>query len=321
MSPLTERARRFIDAGIGVLSVRTDGTKRPTLPEWAFLQGRFATLDEITDWFNTPAGIALVCGGVSGNLEALDIDAPSLVDEWIMAVGRLHAGLVERLVYVETPTGGAHFWYRHMDAPMGNKKLAQELRTDDNGRPRPYTLIETRGQGGYAIAPGSPAACHTTGRTYDLKRGSFGDVPRLTIGERLCLLDAARGLGTWTPPAPIAHFPRGEQSGDRPGDVFNAEARWDIILGPHGWRVDHAAGDETFWRRPGKGDGQSATTGYAGSNVLYVFSSNAYPFEPEQSYTPFAAYALLEHGGDYQAAARALKGKGYGAAPRAAVGA
>ena len=39
-------------------------------------------------------------------------------------------------------------------------------------------------------------------------------------------------------------------------------------------------------------------------NVLYVFSSNAAPFEPNQAYSPFAVYTLLEHGGDWERAAR-----------------
>jgi hypothetical protein len=99
--------------------------------------------------------MAAICGRVSGNLEAVDIDAPNLVQAWRTGVERLRSGLLDRLVQVETPTGGAHYWYRHLDVPMGNKKLAQESRTDDNGRDRPYTLIETRGQGGYALLPGS----------------------------------------------------------------------------------------------------------------------------------------------------------------------
>ena len=45
---------------------------------------------------------------------------------------------------------------------------------------------------------------------------------------------------------------------------------------------------------------------------MYNFSSNADPFEADQHYTKFAAYALLKHGGDYSAAAKALAELGYG---------
>jgi hypothetical protein len=73
-----------------------------------------------------------------------------------------------------------------------------------------------------------------------------------------------------------------------------------------------------YWKRPGKeGPGWSATTGYChgadGAELLRVFSSNASPFEEGKAYGKFRAYALLHHGGDYQAAARELASKGYGA--------
>jgi hypothetical protein len=57
----------------------------------------------------------------------------------------------------------------------------------------------------------------------------------------------------------------------------------------------------------------SATTGYAGGASLYVFSSNAPPFMPGEGYSKSAAYALLEHGGDFSAAARELARSGAGA--------
>ncbi len=46
--------------------------------------------------------------------------------------------------------------------------------------------------------------------------------------------------------------------------------------------------------------------------LLHVFSSNAAPFEPSQTYTPFAVYALLEHGGNFTEAAKSLARQGYG---------
>jgi hypothetical protein len=78
------------------------------------------------------------------------------------------------------------------------------------------------------------------------------------------------------------------------------------------------AGEVTYWRRPRKdGAGWSATTGAceskAGKQLFYVFSSNAAPFEAGTPYSKFGAYALLNHGGDFGAAAKALAGLGYGA--------
>lgn len=104
--------------------------------------------------------------------------------------------------------------------------------------------------------------------------------------------------------------------GDRPGDQFNARAGWGDILAPHGWRVYRATGGATYWTRPGKPAGISASTGFcraeSGRDLLYVFSTSAAPFDAETSYSRFAAYALLNHRGDYPAATRALALTGYG---------
>ena len=70
-------------------------------------------------------------------------------------------------------------------------------------------------------------------------------------------------------------------------------------------------------KRPGKdGPGWSATTGRCrneqSGELLYVFSGNASPFEPERAYSKFATYTLLDHNGDFKAAAKDLAEQGYG---------
>jgi hypothetical protein len=112
------------------------------------------------------------------------------------------------------------------------------------------------------------------------------------------------------------HFNAGE-SGDRPGDDFNRRASWAEILEPTGWKIARDLGEEMRWTRPGKDEGASATTGYCKSDVsgdmLHIFSSNAPPFHGGESYSKFSAFALLNHAGDFSAAAKALVAKGYGA--------
>ena len=85
----------------------------------------------------------------------------------------------------------------------------------------------------------------------------------------------------------------------------------------HGWTNVYTRDGTTYWRRPGKDIGISATTNFGGADLLYVFSSST-EFEAEKSYTRFGAYAVLNHGGDFHAAARALAQQGYGqkAAPK-----
>jgi hypothetical protein len=127
-------------------------------------------------------------------------------------------------------------------------------------------------------------------------------------------------LNRWVEPAPVNVSPRRqsriEPRTDRPGDHFSSEATWSEILGPHGWRCDSQSGSAQHWCRPGKDTGCSATTGFCesadGIDLLYVFSTNAEPFEADGAYSKFAAYAVLEHEGNYVATAQALRARGYG---------
>src|SRR5262249_18791191 len=82
-----------------------------------------------------------------------------------------------------------------------------------------------------------------------------------------------------------------------------------------GWTFYRQSAGTQGWTRPGKARGISATTGLrdkCGKDLLHVFTSNAYPFEPDQSYDKFAAFALLAHDGDFGAAAQALLAAGWG---------
>jgi hypothetical protein len=111
--------------------------------------------------------------------------------------------------------------------------------------------------------------------------------------------------------------PASSASADRaglPGHEFEQKAAWHEILKPHGWTLvkDKSRHGIERWARPGKNprEGHSATVGAVGDN-LYVFSSSAYPLD-EGHYTKFRAYTFLNHGGDFNAAAKDLAKQGYG---------
>jgi Bifunctional DNA primase/polymerase, N-terminal len=305
-------AYRLLGAGLSVIPVRADGRKRPAV-SWKPYQARLPTTEELAQWFRLrPMGLAVIGGEVSGNLEILDFDVHALIDPWAQMVHDLCPGLLARLPQVQTPSHGRHVYYRCL-VIAGNQKLAQ--RPSENGRPE--TTIETRGGGGYAIVPPSPPGCHPLHKPYVLMQGDLAAIPTIMPDERITLLNAARSFDGYVKPERIVSdrfpSPPSQLHGDRPGDVFNARADWPAILEPHGWIMVGQHGDMTFWKRPNKREpGISATTNYAGSFLLYVFSSNAWPFEPDTAYSKFAAYSLLEHGGDFAAAAKALSRRGYG---------
>jgi len=116
-----------------------------------------------------------------------------------------------------------------------------------------------------------------------------------------------------TPDAPYT-LPAGP-TGGRPGDDYAARGSWGELLAAHGWVHESTMGEEQRWRRPDKrkGAGISATIGHKGRDILYVFSSSVPPFEAQKGYSKFHVYTLLEHDGDFRAAAKALAAQGFGA--------
>lgn len=303
-------AKRYTAAGLSVLPIRADGTKAPAIRSWQELQARIGTEAELDSWFSNGCGIGVIAGAVSGGLEILDFDAPGIFERFTAAVDTVSPGLLERLPHIATPGDGHHLFLRCSDVD-GNQKLAMSAANK--------VLIETRGQGGYVLTVGSPARCHTSGRLYQHVDGpAIEDVPTISADDRDILLRVARSFDEREQvEAPAAAAPRPERTGLPPGDDFAARTSWHEILTPHGWTCVA----DGLWRRPGKTTGVSASTkatSKAGNELLRVFSSNAHPFEADTSYGKFAAFATLNHSGDFAAAAAALGSNGFGeqTAPR-----
>lgn len=309
ISPAVEMAYKLIHAGLSIIPIAPNGTKKPTI-KWKIFETRFPTAAEVAYWFQPGrVGIAIVAGAISGNLEILDFDDGDVFDPWQNLITALFPLLMPLFPVVQSPSGGFHVYYR-CQTIAGNQKLARWQ--DAQGRPG-KVRIETRGEGGYALTPYSPPACHRLNRCYRMLQGNLCEPPTVTEAARATLLDASRAFDE-SYERPLPHYPSristGAVSRERPGDRFAATHQWEDILVPHGWRPLRTGRDGvTSWVRPGKalGEGISATTGHDGYDVLYIFSTNALPFEPLRGYSKFSAYAWLNFRGDFSAAARALR--------------
>lgn len=162
----------------------------------------------------------------------------------------------------------------------------------------------------YVITAGSPATCHPSGKTYKLINGDLKSIPTITPTERDILLSCARSFNQYVKPAQhVARERQKKTPGLKPGEDFNRRGDVRALLENHGWRRLKSSSQGELWARPGA-DHTSATL--FGDGSLYVFSTNAHPFEHERSYSPFAIFATLNHAGDYPAAAKALAAQGYG---------
>ncbi|MEU5965938.1 hypothetical protein ABZ777_32435 [Micromonospora parva] len=143
---------------------------------------------------------------------------------------------------------------------------------------------------------------------------------RYTVAQLQAALDAV--MARIAPPeptptvgTPLLAGPTGTRAAGQvaPGEDFNARADWSQILTPAGWREHYRSDDDvTYWTRPGKPTGISASTNALGTDKLHVFTTSASPLEGDESYSKFGAYAALHFGGDHKAAAKALGKQGYG---------
>lgn len=317
-------AQEYVSAGLSVLPITQD--KLPftqLLPElngkksWKPFQSGKADESTLNHWFNNGYNvpkIAIICGKISGNLELIDVDMKAdpdkqIWDEYVQIVEALQSDLLEKLVIETTVSGGYHIIYRCEIPVPGNQKLAKNTTGE--------CLLETRGEGGYFVCAPSPG--------YELKQGSFTNIPVITKAEREILINAALSLNRHVPQtepekqketkAQFVGKEAVQHRGISPFDDFNERGDALLLLKNHGWTEVFRREGAVYLRRPGKDRGISASFGHIrnAQNVpyFYVFSTSTV-FDSEKIYFPYAVYALLEHGADFKAAARALLAQGYG---------
>lgn len=290
---MIEIATNYLASGLCVLpAVRAE--KRPALSGWKAFQSRLPNQQQIEHWFSGDVdALCIVAGSISGNLEVIDFDREAdQFEEWAALIPE---PLLSRLVIERTQSGGRHVAYRAQEPICGNMKLSQAERDG-----KVVTLIETRGEGGLFLCDPTPG--------YTLEQGSLTELPILSADERETLLEAAWSLNCYQVPTVGPATVTDTHGQLRPGDDFNQRGEVRDVLRRHGW-VLVRSGKNEYWRRPDKASGWSATFK---DRVLYVFSANAAPFEPNHAYSPFAVFSFLEHGGDYEAAAKDLRSEGYG---------
>jgi len=328
---LLDAALKYSEAGLSIIPCHKE-SKAPTLREWKPYQSRIADPKTIRQWFSSKGkdkALAVICGKVSGNLEVLDFDCEGdLLNPFSQQVNEKAPDLLSRLVLTQTQSKGFHIAFCCPGiATPGNRKLAQRgIRVSGPGT-HPYKgknftarkydndwyivvdLIETRGEGGYFLAPPSPG--------YSGLHGNLSELNNITPDERQILLNTALSLNEWVEPHEIQTGYRASNNGPKlPGQDFDERGDFEAVLKKHRWKKlgrNGKTNDGTvteYWRRPGKDKGHSASV--IGGRTFYCFSSSGASFERFKAYSPFAVYALLEHNGDFKQAARGLAEQGYG---------
>src|SRR5262249_50400906 len=148
----------------------------------------------IRSWYarNPDAGLGIVCGTVSGNLEAIDFDDVRLLGPLLE---RARADGIEDLLlriangYGERTPEGAHLPYPCSAISRNMKLASRRKRPGEMAHPndKVKVLIETRGEGGYVITAPSSGTVHETGRPYVLIRGGFSSIVEISPDERAAI--------------------------------------------------------------------------------------------------------------------------------------
>jgi hypothetical protein len=284
----------LVTSGFSVIPI-TEGEKKPhrILGKGHNLLTQRSTREEVEKWIS--GGVrswGIANGAVSGNLVTLDFDEKNqegLYDLWYAKLSDDLKAVVDTCAISTTRNKGHHVRYR-TETSQPTVKLSRRFLNE-----KVETTSEVRGEGSYALIPPSAG--------YTLIQGDLKNLPLVTDEMHEAFIDILRIFNEIEdePATEYEYHPTDAATGNLPGHRLNALMSWDEILTKHGW-VNESG---TQWRRPGKkaGEGTSASTDYAGVPMLYVFSSAAAPFVEKKGYSKFHVFALLNHEGDFKAAA------------------
>ena len=288
---LIQAAKEYVEMGLSVIPVKSD--KSPAIHRWSPFQKSRMNNSEIEKYFSRhwAKGVAIVTGFISGNLEVIDIDLKNdetgqLAKEFSALLKNTIPDVHKKLVVIRTVNNGLHIYYK-CDTVEGNQKLASN--TDGE------VLIETRGEGGYVVAP-------PTGG-YALLFNNLNSIPTLTKEERDIVLSAARSFDR-SVESEVTEKHEYEDDEYSPFGQFNANADIPALLVKNSWTNLGQRDDLIYFRRPGKDHGVSAIWNIS-RRVFYNFSTSTV-FEAGKGYSPVGVFAILECGGDFSEASKKL---------------
>ncbi len=306
LSAVFGQVQELLSTGISVIPVRDKLEVRPdgatigakvAYTGWKKYQSVIITKEELwhsMEYWNTTA-IAMICGKVSGNLEIIDIDSKYYpgIDATIFAdIKQIYPDLFPRLRIHKTPSGGYHILYRVADGVVtGNMKLAVRHATEAELQVKPknktYNFIETRGEGGYALAPPSMG--------YSVHSGA--QIPLITPLERDSLIALCKG---YTEIAPTVKQPTVAKSfesiySENPFEHFNSSSAAEDVLSEHGYILFNDSTNYRRWTRPGR-DAAGVSVTFRKDFRLYYFFSTSTEFPSEKWIDPSTVLAILKFG-------------------------
>jgi len=301
---MIKAAHYYTKQGFSVIPIGDN--KRAVFP-WTEYQTRIITDQEIKAQFNNERSknIAIIGGAVSGGLEIIDVDLKYDVTGTLWNnLKEALKDLLPLLYIVRTKSGGYHLYYR-CEEVQGNQKLAMRNATKEELKETPHAkeivLIETRGEGGYVLAP--PSEGYTKEKEFKINV--------ITIEQRDSILAICRSFNEVIKETRTQVPADADAYATTPWDDYNNKCNVVSLLEAHGWQWVESKGERDYLKRPGKTDSHISADYHKGLNLFKVFSTST-EFETGRGYKPFAIYATLEHNGNFSNAAKQLIKDGYG---------
>jgi hypothetical protein len=330
LHPVWQQVELLLNDGINLVPVRDKEeeyhgkvyAKKTPYSEWTKFQtervGRQDLFHEM-ERRNTTA-VAMVCGGISGNLEGIDIDEkylPGISARFFTDLQAIYPDLFEKLRVHKTPSGGCHIPYR-IELPEGqamprSQKLAQreaiseELQADiDRGIKKPSKtrcFIESRGEGGLMTCPPSMG--------YTVRKDA--PIPLLTWIERCQLIEFCRAYNTYIKEDKPYKPNRAELNyyDENPFEHYNRTVSAVELLESLGWQLVSKRGTHLWFTRPGGRRGDVHASFHVEHRYFYVFTVST-ELEPDRAYNLSTLLAHYSFGGDKQKTYQWLVEAGYG---------
>lgn len=322
MTKIWDAIVSLLNDGISVIPVRdkdetTEGgkvlTRKSPYVKWTKYQHEIITKEELwyqLEKYNTEA-VATICGKISGNLEAIDFDV-----KWYPGIAKLvldqlkesDPQLLKLLRVHKTPSGGYHILYRVNDGTIpGNKKLSSRLSTEDELKNEPdektKCYIETRGEGGYVVAP--PSLGYSVARDVP--------IPVITWEQRELLMSCCLLFNEIVKEEP-KYNPLNRTESDyydvNPFEDYNNKSGDQTLL-ECGWKFHSQSSKAACFTRPGSKSG-GIHAAFLFDKKLYKFFTTNTQFDTTRCYQPATVLAGLKYGGDKKELRKQLVLSGFG---------